>query len=180
MASPAIAIRMIRSPMRKTLISRYYDAYEEVRIAIDGQVKKRAIELANEIIDNWDNKPKFVASLFVTRDKISLYVEPTGPNAKSWDWTSRGTKPRLITAGTRLMGGRKNKLLFKRNHTPKTTPGPTWGGSGKSSGPWVSKRTVKHPGTKARKFEEWIGKQIKADFRKEIEGAFRRGMRKAG
>jgi hypothetical protein len=151
-----------------------------VRIAIDKQVRKQAVALANEIVDNWENKPKFVASLFVERDSIALYVEPIGPNAKLWDWTSRGTKPHIIAAGTRLKGGRKSKLLFKRNHTPKTTPGPTWGGSGKSSGPWVSKRVVKHPGTKPRKFEEWIGKQIKADFRREVENAFRRGMRKAG
>lgn len=143
-------------------------------------IKDRAIGMANEIVDNWDNKPQFVASLYVDADKISLYIEPTGPNAKLWDWTSRGTKPHLIAAGTRVRGGIKNRLLFRANYTPKTAPGPTWGGAGKSTGPLISKRVVHHPGTRPRKFEEYIGRQIKADFRREIENAFRRGMRKAG
>lgn len=182
MASPAIAIRMIRSPMRQHLISRYHDAYEEVRIALDQQVRKRAVALANEVVDNWENKPKFVASLFVEKNKISLYLEPIGPNAKLWEWTSRGTKAHKIYPGKLMGTGKKrSRLMFRKNYTPKTTAtGPTYGGPGTKSGPWVSAKMVKHPGTKARKFEEWIGKQIKSDFKREIEQAFRRGMRKAG
>ena len=180
MASPAIAIKIIRSPQRQTLLARFRDAYDEVKRSVEGPVKKQSVEIAEDIVSNWENPPKFVASLYIDEDKISLYVEPTGPNAKKWEWTSRGTPAHLIAAGTRVKGGVKNKLLFKANYTPKTAPGPTWGGPGKASGPWVSKRVVKHPGTKPRKFEEYIGKQIKADFKREVENAFRRGVRKAG
>jgi hypothetical protein len=175
---PAIAIRVTRSPKRQRLVSMHKSAVDEIRSTIDKKVKKRAIEYCEKVVSNWEHKPKFIGSTYIDSDKISLYVEPVGENAKYWIWTSRGTKPHQISAGTVIKKKRSSLLAFRKNYNPKTRPGPTYGGPGKGSGPIVFARVVNHPGTRPRKFEEWIGKNIKGEFRSDIEAAFRRGSNK--
>lgn len=175
MAVPAIVIRVVRSPKRQRMLARMGDAYEEILKTLRNDIGKKAQAIAEDVVSNWKNKPKFVTSPFVEPDSISIFVEPIGPNAKYWEWTSRGTRPHIIQA--------KNKpfLIFRKEYEPKTTvgPPPTWGNSGKSSGDYVRKVTVQHPGTEPRHFEEYIGNELKNDFRRKIENAFRRGVRRS-
>ena len=145
----------------------------EVARTIDQRVKPKLIKDFEKVVANWDNKPQFKAKKSIGKD-IVVYVFPTGPNAKYWIWTSRGTKPHKIKAKP---GG---VLVFPTGYTPKTSPsGPSYGGPGKSSGETVFATEVKHPGTEPRKFEEDIGKKANKWFKKEIENAMRRGARKA-
>jgi hypothetical protein len=102
-----------------------------------------------------------------------LYVYPTGENKKYWIWTSRGTKPHPITPVNAAV------LAFSQTYTPKTAPrGPSYGGSGESSGPMVFAMYVDHPGTAPRHFEEAWARWAKKPFRREMENAMRRGARK--
>lgn len=177
MAVPAVTIRIVRSKKRQQLLSRFRDMQDEVKSSLE-RFRKPAVAEFEKVTDNWKRKPKFVAGVFITPsgDEISLFVEPAGENAKYWEWTSRGTRPHIITARN------APALYFRRNYTPKTQPGnpPTYGGSGRSSGAFVRTLQVQHPGTTPRLFEEAIGGRIANDFRREVENAIRRGLRKAG
>jgi len=147
---------------------------KEIERTLDTRVKPRMLEYPRKVVASWEHKPDFKARKRVTRTGISLYVYPTGENAKYWQWTSRGTKPHIIEPK------RAAALRFPSLYQPKTTPrGPGYKGSGKSSGPIVFALKVHHPGTKARKFEEAWARYNKKWFRKEMENAIRRGARRA-
>lgn len=64
-----------------------------------------------------------------------------------WNWTDRGTKPHTISARNAPF------LVFRMGGTPKTIVG-IFGSvpAGAPDGDWVKKKSVRHPGTKAR---EW-------------------------
>ncbi len=147
---------------------------KEVERTLDAKVKPQLLEYPKKVVANWKHKPDFKAMKRVTKDAISVYVYPTGPNKDYWIWTSRGTRPHIIRP-------KKAKILaFPSVYKPKTTPrGPGYRGPGVSSGPTVFAKEVKHPGTKPRHFEEAWERYAQARFRKEMENAMRRGARNA-
>lgn len=182
MAVPALTIRITRSKKRQQLLSRFKDMQREVKQSSQS-FKRTAVKEFERVVENpggkpWQHKPKFVGGVFITPngDKISLVVEPIGPDAKYWEWTSRGTKPHIITARN------APTLYFRGSYDAKTKAGnpPTYGGSGKSSGAYVRKLEVQHPGTTPRLFEEAIGKTLQREWKRTVENAIRRGVRKAG
>lgn len=174
MASPMLAIRINRSPARQRMLARLGAGYREVRDALRTEVAPLAIRIMEEVVENWDNKPQFAGASIVDPNEIKLFVEPFGPNAKYWEWTSRGTRPHIIRAR------RVPFLIFRDTYEPKTTPGPppTWGGPGTSSGDYVRKKEVQHPGTTPRHFEEYVANRVVNDFRRIVENAIKRGIRK--
>lgn len=69
-----------------------------------------------------------------------------------YKWVDEGTRAHIITA--------KNGLLrFRTGYKSKTRAGVIGSTGGGASGNWRSKRTVKHPGTKARGFTIVIKKK---------------------
>ena len=167
-----IILRMIRAPARQQLLAKSAALREEVKRALDADVKKAAVKQMETITSNWEHQPGFIGKVDVTSNAVSLYVEPVGPNAKYWEWTSAGTSPHIIAARY------KPYLVFRRDYAPKTTPAPSWGGPGTSSGAYARKKFVRHPGTRARKFEAYIKKRIQKEFRGIIENATRRALRR--
>lgn len=147
--------------------------YAEVARTIDAEVKPKLLKYPEKVVANWEHKPKFGSKKTIGKD-ISVYVYPTGPNAKYWTWTSRGTKEhRIPKTGDKL-------LAFPSTYTPKTTPqGPGYGGPGESSGDMVIVHPFVHPGTRPRHFEEAWTRYTKKWFKKTIEAAMKRGARKA-
>ena len=116
-----------------------------------GPMLRRDFELK---VQGWSHKPRF--SQKVKRNisgKIQLDVFPTGLNTKIYAGVTLGTRARTIHAK------RVPRLRFQRDYTPHTTPGGRVGGPGLKSGPWISKKSVQHPGIAARKFEEAIAKK---------------------
>jgi hypothetical protein len=83
-------------------------------------------------------------------------------------WTTGGTKPHIITARN---GGR---LAFGPS-SPKTRPGSLDSGSGSRGGVQFFPRSVRHPGTKARRFE----KAVVANARVYFPALVQRGVREA-
>lgn len=155
---------------------------KEAERTLDAVVKPRLLKYPAKIVANWEHKPDFKARKKVTRQAISVYVFPAGPNKDIWVWVSRGTG---------LYGPKKSKypiepkkkggvLAFPSVYTPKTKPrGPSYGGPGKSSGPTIFAKSVMHPGIKGRHFEEAWARWAKTWFRREMENAMRRGARRA-
>lgn len=169
----AIYTKIIRSPARQRLVARASAGRDEVLRVLRDDIAQAAIGYMEEITENWKHKQKFEVSRVVARGGLRVYVRPVGENAKYWTWTSEGTKEHPIIAK------RKKTLAFRLDYDPKTTPKPTWGGPGISTGKMVFPVIVpKHPGTKPREFEKYIAKQMAKSFRKDVENAFRRGVRR--
>ena len=147
---------------------------KELEKTLDAEVKPRLLEYGERVVANWEHKPQFKARKRITRGGISVYVYPAGENKKYWIWTSRGTRPHPIEPK------KASVLAFPSVYTPKTKPrGPSYGGPGTSSGPMIYARHVDHPGTKPRHFEEAWARWTKTWFRREMENAIRRGVRRA-
>lgn len=151
----------------------------ETMAALQKEVKPLLLGYAEKVVENWEHKPHFAAELKVTRQAVSVYVFPKGPNRDYWIWTSRGTKPHKIKPKGKARGG-SDVLAFPSLYTPKTSPrGPSYGGPGKSSGDTVFAKEVDHPGTRARRFEEAWARWSKKPVQRALANAMRRGARKA-
>jgi len=147
----------------------------EVEATLESEVKPRLLKYPRKVVANWDHKPVFKSRKTVTRDYVAIDVFPAGPNKKFWVWTSRGTKKHIIRPKKA-----DGVLAFPSAYASKTSPrGPSYGGSGKSSGPTIFSRGVMHPGTKPRHFEEAWKRYTLKWFRKTVENAMRRGARRA-
>jgi hypothetical protein len=106
-----------------------------------------------------ESKPRF-SILRKTGERI-VYT-----GSKIYKFVDGGTKPHNIVAKG------KKPLKFKSGYRAKTSPGKIGSGSGGTSGSWVSKRMIKHPGTKPRKFSETIAKK----WRKELPEIMQRSI----
>jgi hypothetical protein len=113
---------------------------------------------------NWTHKPKAQ----VRRTKYTVSVDIVGPNAKIFGFVNDGVPPHIIRAkgGGRRRG--KKLLTFKGGkYSAKTRPNSLqFSGSGTSSGGFVSKKVVHHPGSKPRNFNRIIRNQAEAEGRK--------------
>lgn len=148
----------------------------EVEKTIEARVKPELLVAFNEIVADWEHHVDFRARKLLTAEGISVYVWPTGPNAKFWIWVSGGTKAHTIVS--EAVGV---PLRFRTDYHPKTQPirgGVRYGGPGISIGPWVAKESVEHPGIKPREFEKHIARLYMPKFRKHMEAALRRGAKK--
>lgn len=127
-----------------------------------------------EVVSDWDGKPKFV---FVTRIKptrIRVSIRVLGRNAQKWHWVNEGTKgpypiPKFPTG----------KLLrFQTGYQPHTKAiAKHHQGSGEATGGWVSAGQVMHPGIEAREFTKTIDKEETPLARRDIENTTRRKAR---
>ena len=143
---------------------------KEIDKVLDNQVKPALVKSHERIVTNWKHKPKFQGRKTIKTNIIIVTVFPTGPNAKIWRFVDEGTKPHIIRAKNVPL------LKFKTGYQPKTLakPARTVSGGGKSTGPFVSKVQVNHPGSEAREFTKTIAEDIKPEFKRVVENAFRR------
>lgn len=150
-------------------------------------VVKTAERSRDKIVANWNNKPKFKATLKITPDAIEIVTEVrrgarlkgSSGNATTgdlWRWIDKtGTRPHVIRAK------RQKSLAFPwggpGSYKSKTGANPArYGGPGTvSGGKPTYRKQVNHPGFPPRKFSEVIDKDVEKDFR----DAIRRARRKA-
>jgi len=155
-------------------------AIKEVEHEIDNRVKPDLLEYFNRIVAHWsdEHRPAFKAMKKITKQGISIYVFPAGPNAKIWKWVSvTGTKIHDITIKVAQW------LIFrwdgKGSYKARTSAGGHYGGPGQATGRMRKFKKVTHPGFEPRGFEVHIARWYAPKFYKYIENAFRRGIRKA-
>lgn len=121
----------------------------------------------------WRHKPKFTTTFVIATYEYSVIVQPSGENRKYWLWVDRGTKPHTITGNP--------YLRFRTGYNARTSAGPppkssNRGGAGTATGGYVTKQTVQHPGTKARRFGREFADSERDYFVSEVEDAVRRGL----
>lgn len=168
---PKVAYRQIRT---RGVYLKKKAFRDEVVKTINGKSKPELIAAHNRIVSNWRNKPEFKARKRITKKGITIFVYASGDAARIWGYVTGGTKPHTITP---KRGG--YPLRFKTGYKPKTKPPGKFGGPGAYTGPQVRAMRVRHPGTKARRFEQTIADDYKRTFQRDIENAMRRGLRRA-
>lgn len=170
----AMLFRNVRSSKRKIALQDLNSiTRKQIEETMEKQVKQALIKSHEKIVADWEHKPKFQSRKYIRPDRIAENIFPTGPNAKIWRFVDEGTRPHVIKA--------KNvpRLIFKTGYVSKTLarPARTVSGGGKYTGPTVSAVAVNHPGNEAREFTKTIAEDIKPEFKRVIENAFRKAAR---
>lgn len=177
---PQLAFRQIRTRGTRPDWAAIRRASEK---AIDKEVKPALLKKFDEIAgskSDWKHKVAFKARKRITQTEIKVYVFPTGSNAIIWGFVSKGTKGGYQIPKNPPASSRDGLLHYQAVYDARTAPGGRYGlGSGQKSGPWVSRRTVIHPGVKPREFEKFIAEEYQKEFSRVMENAMRRGIRAA-
>lgn len=140
---------------------------------LENEMKAIQKEMAKDFdstVQTWNNKPKFDKEFESSKSRIRIF---TGTGDEIYGYVSEGTKPHRIMPKGRA-------LRFRGTYRAKTSPGVIGSKSGGASGAEVFSKGVNHPGTKARKFDEAIGKKWDRPFRNRIDKAIDRARRKSG
>jgi hypothetical protein len=118
-------------------------------------------------VTTWKRRPPFaIRRARVVGTDVVAFV---GTDNDIYGYVTRGTRPHVIRPV------RAKTLKFRTGYRAKTSPGFIGARPGGAFGSLVSAREVRHPGTKARNFEETIAKNNQRDFQERIDGAIRRG-----
>ena len=134
---------------------------------------KQLLAAHEQVVSTWNPPAKFILHTETSRLQWTLWVYTLDDRYR---WTDKGTKPHQIRAKT------PSGLIFKTGYKAKSKVGglsPVVGG-GRSSGPWIRKQVVNHPGTKARDFTGQIKKRYDPLFRKEMAAAMFRAAKASG
>lgn len=163
--------RVIRSNLRQSLVT----MDRQVKLELRKETQKQGKYLLDQFLDivaDWRTKVGFRLQVRIQQNRITITVFAAGVNKEIFGYVDEGTKPHVIKP-------KGNKpLRFKTGYQPRTTPIAEYGGMGKATGDWVSKREVYHPGIKAREFTITIGSEFEPLYRKAIENVFRRIVRR--
>jgi hypothetical protein len=131
-------------------------------------------EMHREVVRSWRHRPGFRVLSKRSGNTFTIQIVPTGRHAKIWGYVDKGTKPHIIRA--------KNApfLAFQTGYDARTQPVAQWGvGSGRASGPWVRKKSVRHPGFPGRKFSETFLDEVNPPLETRTRDAVMRGLTKA-
>jgi len=173
---PKVAFREIRS---RGLHPNWGAVVKEVAATMDRKSKPELIAAHERIVADWRNKPEFRARKFVRRKGLRIYVYPAGEHKMIWIYVSGGTRAHTIKPR-----GPGYPLRFQwggpGSYKPKTNTRGQYKGPGKVvGGKEVHFMSVQHPGNEPRRFEKIIARAYKPIFARDMENAFRRGIRRA-
>lgn len=168
--------RVIRSNLRQA-IARKDNAFRAEARGVLESTGGALVRRHQEVTREWSNKPRFIPKLIIKANFMSVEVKVDKRRKKEaeiWGYVDRGTEPHIIRP--RRRGG---KLFFRTGYSARTAPIAKFGqGDGRSRGSFVSKDEVHHPGNKARLFTKTFSNEAAPKFRRAIENALRRAMRR--
>jgi len=178
---PKAFFRSVRSGKRKAGLADLDSiTRKEIERVLDQRVKPALVKSHEKVVEDWTTQVTFAAKKYVRPNSITVYVYPTGKNKKIWYYVDQGTRPHPITP--KKPGG---LLVFpwggKGSYVSKTLarPARTVAGGGYVKNPTTRyAKRVDHPGSEGRNFTGQIAEDIKPDFRREMENAFRRAARR--
>ena len=119
-----------------------------------------------ELADNAQSKFENVTSSWNT--KVSYKQTATSENivistdSKVFNYVNNGTRPHTIVVGGAKM------LQLKTGYKAKTTPNSLGVGGGGSGG-MAFRKSVNHPGSEARRFDNSISTEVGQDIKKNTE-----------
>jgi len=120
-----------------------------------------ALDLHKKTTTTWDTKVNF----YIRKTKFGRSI---GTRSNIWKYVDQGTRPHVIQAR------RAPNLKFRAGgFRAKTRPNTITSSGGARGGNWVTKRSVRHPGTAARNFSEAIGKRAEKELAKALRKKFK-------
>jgi hypothetical protein len=122
-------------------------------------------------VKTWEHKPRFEEAISLKGAGPQFLV---GTDDEIYKFVDKGTKPHIIRPK------KARALHFMGGYRAKTKPNVIGSSSGGASGPEVFTKHVNHPGTKARGFEEAIGKKWDKQFKKRMHTAMKKAAKKSG
>lgn len=138
-------------------------------------------DLAVGAVSDWDHKPRFRLTRIARPELVSVTIEPTGDNARIFNYVDQGTDgpypiPKFIRPATQTSAG--SMLTFRTGYNARTAPvAKHHQGSGRATGPFVSKPQVMHPGIEAREFIKTFNEDLKPTLDRRVDNAIRRATR---
>jgi len=153
---------------------------DAVRLELLNNTRKEGTAAKKELektVMNWDEKPKFEALVGLTHNDVTLIVGPSSPTklVERWNWINEGTDPYTIRAK------RAPYLNFRIGYNSGSRPDTLDTRRGYYIGNyWRRKRSVRHPGIKARGWTGIVTKRQMPKFIKSTNKALRDGMAKGG
>jgi hypothetical protein len=148
---------------------------KEMRLELLNAMRKAGKDIEKDFkatVKTWKHKPKFETAVSLAGNGPSVLV---GTDDEIYRYVDEGTKPHIIKPK------RATALRFQGGYQAKTSPGVIGSGAGGASGGiFFSRRGVRHPGTKARKFSEAIEKKWRRPFKSRMEDAMSKAAKKSG
>lgn len=165
--------------VQKFLINR--DA--AIRKELSLELRATAGELNNSVLNvvrDWKNRPSFMIIMTVQTDYLCVELIPSGPYRHIFTYIDKGTG-RYGSKGKAYEIKPKKKegfLKFQTGYSAFTKPIAQYNvGTGKKFGPWVSVKSVIHPGIKPRYFLKTQGEKLTPPFPTRINAAILRAIR---
>lgn len=152
-------------------------AFRQIMEAEMKQVGKEIKADFEKTTKTWEHKPEF---------EVITELKPAGPTIlvdtddEIYRYVSEGTEAHAIFAGIYTGRSKKKALAFPAKSSPKTKPGSLTSGSGFKSKAKIIRPYVWHPGIKPRKFQEGIQKLWTKKFKRRMEAAMSKAIRKSG
>lgn len=129
-----------------------------------GQVAAAALLDFRSATRSWEHKPEFR----IETDSDGIPTVSTDDEV--FKFVDEGTDPHPIAA-------HKQFLRFQAGFRAKTAPDSVVSSTGGSFGPFVFKRVVQHPGTKARNFSKTIKARMDRQLPVLVDQAIRKATR---
>ena len=136
-------------------------------IGADAKVDTRGWEVAFEDFtqamadDLWDyfeqslsgfkrHRPTITQKGSVKDYDITIGILDSSPDNNIYSYVNWGTSPRVLVAHN------PRGMRFRVSYAPATARGTLRGGTWTKTGPWTVRYTIHHPGTQARRFDDFI------------------------
>ena len=150
---------------------------KEFRLSALNRMRKVGVKVRADFektTATWEHDVKFDQAISLSKkDGGPTLLVDTGDEI--YGYVSEGTKAHTISPRP---GG---VLAFKPDYYAKTMPGVISSMAGGSFGKTViTSRSVRHPGTEARRFNRIIANKWRAPFKREMEAALRDARKKCG
>jgi len=120
--------------------------------------------------EGWKNKINFSKDFKFSSNLLSTRVFPSGAGAETYALVNAGSPPHKITQ-------RRSPLRFQTGYTPSTSPRVLSSRANRRFGQVRVTSSVRHPGFKAREFDDTIAEEYGPVFERDIQAAIDRGSK---
>lgn len=172
------SIRYGNRDFEKLIVRKQKAIRKEVRQA----ARDTGTDLANWLtiaVREWTHRPRFAGRVTIQPDYIEVKVDVAGSAKQIFFYVDKGTglygpKKQAYEIKPKQPGG---MLRFQPGYSARSQPGAKIGmGTGEHFGEWISKKSVMHPGIKAREFEKKAMDELTPDFFERIAIAIAAGV----
>lgn len=147
---------------------------QAVRAAIEKEMRQttgpQITKLFEQTIEGWENQPRFATNIHNWAQEVRVKVATT---SDIYAYVNNGTPAHTITPR------RSPFLRFQPGYIAATRPRMLGSGKPRRFGTALSTMMVRHPGIKAREFDQEIAEKVEPDFFADMQLAIARTVKVA-